>query len=212
MRLSIPERRSFLVLGEVWGNRLLALLLAPLAAKITLAVAPPGRADRPSRISGENSSGSPTPPIACRRPRNARSTIGTSFCSTPTPRRETSAPPRHRHLEFIRFSIGINRETPQGQWLARAARALSFPDLRLLAQRASAQTRRLQRRRRSPGRHQPVPTGNQCQSQALHLNRRSGRHHRKSPQRETSPGVNDELKWYSDLIAGGVIRFDIPSR
>ena len=200
MRLSITERRSFLVLGEVWGNRLLALLLAPLAAEITLAVAP--RAGRIARavFRGENSSGSPTPPIACRRPRNARSTTGTSFCSTPTPRRETSAPPRHRHLEFIRFLNRINRETPQGPWLARAARALSFPDLRLLAQRASAQTRRLQRRRRSPCRHQPVP------------NRRSGRHHRKSPQRETSLGVNDELKWYSDLIAGGVVRFDIPAR
>ena len=47
MRLSIPERRSFLVLGEVRGDRLLDPLLAPLAAKITLAVAP--RAGRIAR-------------------------------------------------------------------------------------------------------------------------------------------------------------------
>jgi hypothetical protein len=73
---------------------------------------------------------------------------------------------------------------PKGSRLARATQALPFPfhpDLGLLAQcgrgvlrqadLASAQARRVQKRHRSPGRHQPLPAGDQRQSQTFPLDR-----------------------------------------
>src|SRR5216684_934435 len=74
---------------------------------------------------------------------------------------------RHRHQEFIRFLNKINRETP-----------------------AAAQVRGLQRHCRSPGRYQPLPRGNQSKPQALHLDRRPRRHHRKGSPRETGVRVD----------------------
>src|SRR5665213_3060576 len=63
---------------------------------------------------------------------------------------------------------------------------------RLLRQidQAAPQARRLQRHRRPPGRHQSIPRRDQRQPKALHLDRRSRRHHRKSQARETGVGVN----------------------
>ena len=53
------------------------------------------------------------------------------------------------------------------------------------------EARPLQRQhRRSAGRHQPIPRRNQRQPQALHLDRRPRRHHRKSPPRETGVRVD----------------------
>src|SRR6266851_9781727 len=55
---------------------------------------------------------------------------------------------------------------------------------------AAAQVRGLQRHCRSPGRYQPVPRRDQSKPQALHLDRRSRRHHRKGPARETGVRVD----------------------
>ena len=98
---------------------------------------------------------------------NARSTAGASLCTAPAPRRQTSAAPRHRHQEFIPFLNWINRETPAGREVhlivdnyatqehpksvARAAHALSFTDLRLLAQRGRGLLRQLTQRRLKRG-------------------------------------------------------------
>jgi len=55
---------------------------------------------------------------------------------------------------------------------------------------ATAQARRFQGHRRSPGGHQPIPRRDQCRSQALHLDRRSRRHHQKGTSWETGARVD----------------------
>jgi transposase len=88
--------------------------------------------------------------------------------------------------------------------LARAPSALDLPlhaDLLLLAQcrrgilrqthPAQAQARRLPLRRRSPGSHQPLRSRIQCrQPQAIRLESRSRRHHRRPKPRVPNVGIN----------------------
>jgi hypothetical protein len=66
-------------------------------------------------------------------------------------------------------TMAIQRQTGKGKptiWRWQRRRGL----LRQ-ADTTAAQTRRLQRRRRSPGRHQTLPAGDQCQSQTIRLDR-----------------------------------------
>ena len=116
---------------------------------------------------------------------------------------------RHRHQEIIHFLNKINRETPAERelhlivdnyathkhpkiraWLSGIQGPFPLhPDIGVLAQcrrrvlrqidQAAAQARRVQGHRRSPDRHQPIPRRNQRQPQALHLDHRPGRNHRK---------------------------------
>jgi hypothetical protein len=113
---------------------------------------------------------------------------------------------RHRHQEFIRFLNAVEREVPAGktvhaildnyathkhpkviEWLGRHPRC--YAHLGQLAQRrrgflrhphqAAPQARRLQRRRRSPGRHQSLRRRPQPAAKALRLDRRSRQNHRR---------------------------------
>ena len=105
--------------------------------------------------------------------------------------------PAGRELHLIVDNYATHKHPKVRAWLERHPQVPFplHPDLGLLAQRgrgllrqtdqAAAQARRLQRHRRSPGRHQPIPRRDQRQPKALHLDRRPRRHHRKGQARET---------------------------
>src|SRR5229473_2251313 len=110
-------------------------------------------------------------------------------------------------------------QAPQGPRLARTAQALPFPlhpDLGFMAQcrrgplrqtdPTAAQLRGLQRHCRSPGRYQPLPRGNQSKPQALHLDRRPRRHHRKGAPRETGVRVDPLAIFVDSRRAGDRLR------
>ena len=91
-------------------------------------------------------------------------------------------------------------QTPQGGPMARPPSAVDVPlhpDVGQLAQcrrgilrhpvQTPPQARRVQRRRRSPGRHQPLPRRPQPPAKALHLESRSGDDH--CPRRPPAPNV-----------------------
>ena len=78
----------------------------------------------------------------------------------------------------------------EGETVIQLGELVMILDLHRQGLSVTAIARRVGIDRRSPGRHQPVPRRDQRQSQALHLDRRSRRHHRKSAARETGVRVN----------------------
>src|SRR5712691_8301141 len=101
--------------------------------------------------------------------------------------------------ERLEGVIGSGNSPQKHVWRARIGLlAQRRRELLRQAAPAAAQTRRLQRHCRSPGRQQPLPGRDQQQSQAFHLDPRPRRHHRKGAARETGSRVNPLVVYACD--------------